>query len=1360
MSQREVSVIFREAPAPASLPDVQGEEHLAKLWRDEELRSWPPLEWPDEPTRATPPSPQVLSEIRTLVALALGLMVLFFWWILNPERRGDAWLFWPFVLTLAYKALWWIVEWLNYTRPKFSSPPPTKKTWTVDVLTTACPGEPLGMILRTLLAMKAIRYPHTDYLCDEGDDPTLRAFCKVLGIRHVTRKTKTHAKAGNINNALEQATGEIAIILDPDHEPAPFMIDRVLGFFEDPKVGFVQSVQAYRNQKDGFVADGAAKQTYLFYGPVMIGMNAYGTTQAIGANCVFRRRALDSIGGHAPGLSEDMHTTMRLYAKGWRSEYLPEILTRGLVPSTLSAYCKQQLKWACGSMELLLQEYPKLCRGMTFWQRLHYFLAPLYFLRGFIDALNLAIPIASLLGGWVVVRMDWIGFVTMFLPLQIVATVIRQRTQRWAIEKSERGAHMIGGLLGTGCWWVFMRGVLSALFGIKHPYIPTPKDNEAVDSWALATPNLIVAGLSMGAVVYGLWRDWTPFSVMMACFALFNAAQLLLVACVGQQKTLQRIAYAFVRYDWVGLLWYPISKARFYLHVALLTTLRERAGWVVTLVIAAAMVIHVWPRKLPAPGPIKVKETGGFYVGTNRPLDVQGDVAAQMAAARQRLETDPRLFPLTIEWAAPEVSPVPWAAIREISRRGAVPLITWEPRATTFPALRSDPDLGRDYSLLAGIRDHHFDDYLRTFARELRDFSEPVLIRFAPFPDQLSVRWSVDRGNTAEEYQEAWRQIVAIFKESGASNVGWVWQPGSPAAFASYYPGDNIVDWIGLTLENRGNIGRSHWRDFAELYEPYHWRIRELRLPVLLTGFNCNASGGNRLAWLNDAMKEIARDYPEIRGLLAPVESRGWYADPEGDFQRGIAAALRQPAFRPPPPVPANAPAWAERPRETVRSGAVTGSPGQWTLQAQGRDLYIRGVAYNPGHDWRDGTTPLTRRELESDLAHVKEFGANTIRRYGVSFYDRNILTVAGEQGLEVLYGFWFEHEVDYVTDRAKMEKYERQVIDRVEAFKDEPQLLAWSLGNEVWGGLKHHYAQPYLTRVRHAHIDFVERLARRIHELDPQRPVFAAHEHSRELAGAMHQYSSGAPSLDFTAINSYYERQISALHEMAARFDPTRPYLVSEFGPDGYWDTELARRSQYGAMLEPSTAEKVMSYERGWSLHTNGHRGANLGGIAYCWKDRMESTATWFGLCDDKGRPKATYLALHKAWTGQADPTAGPRIAAVRGLQTSAEPGQVLKLQAIAKTPGSAPLSFKWRIASERFDFKVGSIEPSRDGGAAELTLPSQPGTYRVYVDVTDGLVSDQTNFPIEVIDPSAVPEPSEFPLDGARVGSINLNP
>ena len=76
---------------------------------------------------------------------------------------------------------------------------------------------------------------------------------------------------------------------------------------------------------------------------MMMTMNSYGTVNAIGANCVFRRKALDSIGGHSPGLSEDMHTAMQLFAKGWKSVYVPKVFTRGLVPSSLTSYYKQQL---------------------------------------------------------------------------------------------------------------------------------------------------------------------------------------------------------------------------------------------------------------------------------------------------------------------------------------------------------------------------------------------------------------------------------------------------------------------------------------------------------------------------------------------------------------------------------------------------------------------------------------------------------------------------------------------------------------------------------------------------------------------------------------------------------------------------------------------------------------------------------------------------------------------------------------------------------------------------------------------------------------------------------------------------------
>jgi len=1241
---------------------------------------------------------------------------------------------------MAYRALWWVVEWLNYCRPKFSEHRPPKREWTVDVLTTACPGEPRGMILRTLLAMKAIRYPHTDYLCDEGNDPVLREACEALGIRHVTRTIKKDAKAGNINNALDQASGEIAVVLDPDHEPSPYLLDRVLGHFEDPRVGFVQSVQAYRNQSDSLVADGAAKQTYLFYGPVMIGMNAYGTTQAIGANCVFRRAALDSIGGHAAGLSEDMHTTMRLYASGWRSVYVPEILTRGLVPSTLSAYCKQQLKWACGSLELLLHEYPKLVRGMTWWQRLHYFVAPLYFLRGVFGAVDIAIPIACLLVGGIPLRINFLEFLAMYLPMVSIATVLRQRTQYWAIEKRERGTHLIGGLLGAGCWWPFLRGVMCAFLRIRLPYIPTPKENEAHDCWPLVMPNLLASAASIGAVVYGLQRDWTPYSWMMAAFALGNAAQLLWVSALGQQRTLQRLHYFFVQHDWIAMLLMPLEKARFYTHCAVLYFLREKPMWAAGLILLATVLLQmrlnsdVWQPESDS----EFKDTGGFYVGEHFAEAEHGAFPAEFDAVSRDLGAKIGLLPLTQQWGPFETTPFPYEILRASRLKGAVPLLRWEPRASTFPRFAKNPRLRYDDRIFSAVLNGTFDDYLVAFATKVRDFGDPILICLAPGADSPDQPWAGPGGDSGQNFAEAWDYIVAIFNQVGATNVGWVWQPASVRAFETHFPSRTNVDWIGVPTLNTGKLGGGAWRSFADIYRPYHDKAAPLHLPVLLSDFGTSEAGGDVVKWWHTAFAGIRGDFPEIRGLVLP-RATSWYAPQSPESKKALAQELADPELAPAASVVARGRLWAEYSRPVVRSSSIRGSVGKYELVVDGAPFYVRGVAYNPGHDWRDGYMPLTRRELEADFDRLASIGANTIRRYGTNWYDHNILEVAREKNLKVLFGFWFDQKVDYLTDEKKCAAYRSQVIATVRARRNNPAILGWSLGNEVWGLLKHRYAQPYLTEVRHAHVDFVEQIAREIHALDPVHPVFSAHEHSPQIAGTLCDFARGAPSLDITAVNSYYEARISRLHDVATHLDPSRPYLVSEFGPDGYWETKPGQRTNYGALIEPSSEEKVHGYERGWSVFTEPYRGSNIGGVAYCWRDRYEATATWFGLTDSAGRLKPCGLAMQKMWTGREFASC-PQITDLDGPEGPVLPGSTIHVRAQVNVPPGEHVSYHWRVGSENFNFKGAKIQADENHPTATITLPRNPGVYRVYFAAANSRVTDEANFPIEVNrDPSA---------------------
>ncbi|GHA80486.1 glycosyltransferase [Pontibacter akesuensis] len=481
--------------------------------------------------------------IRFMIWLGLLTMVLFLYWFLDEDHIGYEPLYWLLTTALGFKLLRTLHEWYHYYAVSVPVKPNLRTAFTVDVLTTACPGEPHSMIINTLEAIQRIRYPHTTYLCDEGDDPVLKAACERLGVRHVTRTVKVNAKAGNINNALKQATGDICLILDPDHVPQPEFLDEVLPYFEDPEIGFVQVVQAYSNQKESLVAYGAAEQTYSFYGPMMMGMNSYGTVQAIGANCTFRRKALDSIGGHAAGLSEDMHTAMQLHAKGWKSTYVPKILTRGLVPATLSSYYKQQVKWARGTFELLFAVYPKLFRHFTFRQKIHYFSLPLYYLFGLFNLIDFLIPVLALL----LAEFPWyvsLGeFLIMFTPFLCISLCIRHFAQRWYHEKNENGFHLFGGILRTGTWWVFLLGLIYSILRVKVPYIPTPKDDKPKNNFLLSMPNTMICALSIGAImysqkVYGHLYD-NPYVQMMAGFALINVAIVGSIVIIGQERFME-----------------------------------------------------------------------------------------------------------------------------------------------------------------------------------------------------------------------------------------------------------------------------------------------------------------------------------------------------------------------------------------------------------------------------------------------------------------------------------------------------------------------------------------------------------------------------------------------------------------------------------------------------------------------------------------------------------------------------------------------------------------------------------------------------------------------------------------------------
>ncbi len=447
-----------------------------------------------------------------LTFLGLQSVLYFAWWWFRLEHVSNVVLFVLLSIATWYGVFRIMVGWYNAFHVEQPVHVPAPPNLSVAIFTTASPGEPYEMFVRTLAAAQRIAYPHTTYLLDDTQDPRFAALAAEVGAVHFELIGIPGAKAGKINAALARTAEDFILILDPDHVPFENFFERVLGQFDDQDVGFVQVCQAYYNAGESFVARAAAEQTFSFYGPIMQGMQGTGTAVAIGANCTFRRSALQSIGGHGIGLAEDLVTAIRLHAKGWRSVYIPEVLSRGLVPSDLHSYLRQQLKWSRGVHDVLFREYPAAFLRLTMHQRISYLMIGSYYLVGLTTLMYLTIPLVYLWTGLQPAAFLLDEYVRHALPVGLFGVLIYRYMQRWLCDPlRERGWHWRGTLLKVGSWTVYLQGLLLALLGIAVPYIPTAKERRRTPFWKLA---LVPAGIMVLSIATCAWTFYRELWVL------------------------------------------------------------------------------------------------------------------------------------------------------------------------------------------------------------------------------------------------------------------------------------------------------------------------------------------------------------------------------------------------------------------------------------------------------------------------------------------------------------------------------------------------------------------------------------------------------------------------------------------------------------------------------------------------------------------------------------------------------------------------------------------------------------------------------------------------------------------------------
>jgi cellulose synthase (UDP-forming) len=230
----------------------------------------------------------------------------------------------------------------------------------VDVFLPIC-GEPPHVLSNTWQHVRNLtaHYPgHVDvHVLDDSPTDEVARVAWSFGFNYHRRPNRGwYKKAGNLRHAFERTRNEFILILDADFVPRRDMLEEMLPYFDaEPSVGIVQSPQFFRvHRAQGWLERGAGSVQELFYRSVQVSRQHHGAAICVGSCAVYRRAALDDIGGTALiEHSEDVHTGFNLRMKGWRLQYIPVALAAGLCPSEVDSFFTQQYRWCAGSMSLL-----------------------------------------------------------------------------------------------------------------------------------------------------------------------------------------------------------------------------------------------------------------------------------------------------------------------------------------------------------------------------------------------------------------------------------------------------------------------------------------------------------------------------------------------------------------------------------------------------------------------------------------------------------------------------------------------------------------------------------------------------------------------------------------------------------------------------------------------------------------------------------------------------------------------------------------------------------------------------------------------------------------------------------------------
>lgn len=304
----------------------------------------------------------------------------------------------------------------------------------------------------------------------------------------------------------------------------------------------------------------------------------------------------------------------------------------------------------------------------------------------------------------------------------------------------------------------------------------------------------------------------------------------------------------------------PVSWSRPAARVLALLTAAVLTASLAAVVLAAPASAKGKPGSGTPPTPSTAKRVGVSTEGAPGGAELQ-----QLVSQLGRVPDEVMWF---VAWGLQAGFPAEDAA--RVRSLGATPVITWEPWDTSAGAGQTT------YSMRSIAAGQH-DAYVRAWARAVRGFATPVVIRFAHESNGTWYPWSPGvNGTTAADAVAAWRRVRDVFRKERATNAVFRWSPNVPFSgstpMAQLWPGSSYVDQVGLDGYNwAGHLPGTTWLRFYDVVAQGLAELGTLTsLPVHVSETASPESApdgsGDKAAWIRDMFTTLRAD-PRLAGV-------------------------------------------------------------------------------------------------------------------------------------------------------------------------------------------------------------------------------------------------------------------------------------------------------------------------------------------------------------------------------------------------------------------------------------------------------------------------------------------------------------